>query len=79
MDKNISIEQVDSIVTLPLKHLITLDDLLSSDSEVLQRIGRELEDEGLMMGGHQSSTSGHRSNGSHSSHSSSTVESPLAD
>lgn len=58
--------------------LITLDELLSSESSMLQRIGRELEDEVVLMAGHSSTTSGHRSSGSHSSHSSSSmIEHPL--
>jgi len=50
--------------------LISLDDLLSSQSDVLNRIARDFEDDEKFPTGHQSSTSGHRSGGSHSSHSS---------
>lgn len=52
---------------------ITLDDLLSAQSGVLNRIARDLEemdDHSKNMAGHYSSTSGHTSSGSHSSHSS---------
>jgi hypothetical protein len=56
---------------------ITLDDLLSSESEVLNRIARDVEDGVQAMAGHSSTTSGHRSGGTHTSHSSAKVERPL--
>lgn len=52
---------------------ITLDDLLASQSSVLTRIARDLEEmdgDQPTMAGHFSSTSGHKSSGSHSSHTS---------
>jgi hypothetical protein len=50
---------------------ITLDDLLASQSSVLTRIARDLEEmDQPTMAGHFSSTSGHNSSGTHSSHTS---------
>ena len=52
---------------------ITLDDLLASQSSVLTRIARDLEEmdsDQPTMAGHFSSTSGHKSSGTHSSHTS---------
>ena len=52
---------------------ITLDDLLASQSSVLTRIARDLEEmdsDHPAMAGHFSSTSGHKSSGTHSSHTS---------
>jgi hypothetical protein len=57
---------------------ITLDDLLKSESAVLQRIGKEAMD-GPKAAGHTSSTTGHNSGGSHTSHTSAKTERPLAD
>lgn len=57
---------------------ITLDDLLAGQSTVLARIARDLEDMGDKhpTAGHFSSTSGHTSSGSHSSHSSGVSAAP---
>lgn len=55
---------------------LTLDDLLSSESAVLRRIAEEAQVE-IQAAGHYSSTSGHKSSGSHSSHTSARPETPL--
>lgn len=57
---------------------ITLDDLLASQSTVLARIARDLEtsDESHPSMGHNSSTSGHNSSGTHSSHTSGVSAAP---
>ena len=55
---------------------VTLDDLISSNSDVLNRIARDFESDNQTTA-HNSSTSGHSSNGSHNSHSSSQIEQPL--
>ena len=55
---------------------LTLEDLLSAESEVLKRVGRSYGVE-RAMAGHYSSTSGHNSSGSHSSHTMAKVERPL--
>jgi len=51
---------------------INAKDLLASESEVLERISKEVADQDIVevITGHNSSTSGHRSGSSHSSHSS---------
>lgn len=52
---------------------VTLDDLLAAQSEVLNRIAKDLEgdlDGSLPTAGHNSMTSGHNSKGSHTSHNS---------
>ena len=60
------------------KPRISLDDLLQSESEVLRRIAEEI-DAPPHAAGHSSTTSGHRSGGTHSSHTSAKPERPLAD
>ena len=55
---------------------LTLKDLLESESEVLRRLGN-ISSGSPQMAGHNSSTSGHNSMGSHSSHTSSQIERPL--
>lgn len=57
---------------------LSLQDLLDAESEVLNRVGRIYGPE-RTMAGHYSSTYGHRSSGSHSSHTSAKVENPLDD
>jgi len=57
---------------------VTLDDLLKSESAVLQRIGQQAV-EGPAAAGHTSSTSGHNSGGSHQSHTSAKTERPFGD
>ena len=52
---------------------ITLDDLLATESEVLNRIARDLEELDFTdtnMANHSSTTSGHSSSGRHISHTS---------
>jgi len=51
---------------------INAQDLLSSESEILKRIASEVVDSEIseIISGHYSSTGGHRSGSSHSSHSS---------
>ena len=52
---------------------INVKDLLNSESEVLERISKEVidnDDVVEIITGHSSQTSGHRSGSSHSSHSS---------
>jgi hypothetical protein len=52
---------------------ITLDDLLATESTVLNRIARDLEERDFTetnMAGHYSSTGGHSSSGTHNSHTS---------
>ncbi|MFN5937379.1 MAG: hypothetical protein ACK43L_04975, partial [Sphingobacteriales bacterium] len=51
---------------------INAQDLLSSESEILKRIASEVVDSEIseIISGHSSSTTGHRSGSSHSSHSS---------
>ena len=55
---------------------LKVKDLLDSESEVLDRIARELIDQEPKesMASHNSRTSGHRSGGSHQSHSSAIKE-----
>lgn len=55
-----------------MKSKINVKDLLNSESEVLERLSREVADQDVIevITGHSSSTSGHRSGSSHSSHSS---------
>ena len=55
---------------------LTIEDLLHTESKVLDRIARELVDQEprMMARGHNSRTSGHRSSGSHNSHSSAMKE-----
>lgn len=57
---------------------ITLDDLLASQSTVLARIARDLEtiDGSHPSMGHNSSTTGHNSSGTHSSHTSGVSAAP---
>ncbi|WJI79379.1 MULTISPECIES: hypothetical protein [unclassified Mesorhizobium] len=57
---------------------LSLQDLLDAESEVLNRVGRDYGPE-RTMAGHYSSTTGHRSSGTHSSHTSAKVENPLDD
>ena len=54
------------------KSKINAKDLLSSESQVLERISKEVADNDVVeiITGHSSSTSGHRSGSTHSSHSS---------
>lgn len=54
------------------KSKISAKDLLSSESQVLERISKEVADNDVVeiITGHSSSTSGHRSGSTHSSHSS---------
>ena len=58
--------------------VLTLDDLLDAESEVLNRLGRD-HDAGPKMAGHNSTSTGHRMSGSHSSHVSAQAEHPLAE
>ena len=54
---------------------LNIKDIASTESEVLDRIAEEFEENtGLELAGHSSSTSGHRSGSSHSSHSSAMKE-----
>lgn len=57
---------------------ITLDDLLAGQSNVLARIARDLEEMGDShpTAGHFSTTTGHNSSGSHSSHASGVSAAP---
>jgi hypothetical protein len=56
---------------------ITLEDLLASQSSVLNRIARDLEEmNGHPSAGHNSSTSGHNSAGTHNSHTSGVSSAP---
>jgi hypothetical protein len=72
-----SADQFD-VTTGDHEAFVTLDDLLSSSSDVLNRIAREIENDGQTTA-HSSSVSGHKSGGSHNSHSSqSQIEHPLA-
>jgi len=57
---------------------VTLEDLLKAESEVLRRIGESQSGEGPTMSGHYSSTNGHTSGGSHTSHTSARIEKPLS-
>lgn len=51
---------------------LTVADLIQSESEILQRIGEDIDaqKDGVMMAGHYSNTGGHTSKGAHSSHTS---------
>ena len=54
---------------------LNINDIASTESEVLDRISEEFEENaGLELAGHSSTTSGHRSGSSHSSHSSAMKE-----
>ena len=54
---------------------LNINDIANTESEVLDRISEEFEENaGLELAGHTSSTSGHRSGSSHSSHSSAMKE-----
>ena len=57
---------------------VTLDDLLAGQSSVLARIAKDLEDmDGLHpTAGHNSSTTGHNSTGTHTSHTSGVSSAP---
>jgi hypothetical protein len=57
---------------------LSLDDLLTAESEVLRRLGDEQTNNSPTMAGHYSSTNGHSSGGSHSSHTSAKIEKPLS-
>jgi hypothetical protein len=56
--------------------LLTLEDLVYAESEVLQRVARDHGNE-RAMAGHYSSTSGHKASSGHASHVSAKVENPL--
>lgn len=57
---------------------LTLEDLMQSESAVLRRINDDFQqDEGLAMAGHNSTTTGHNSSGSHTSHTSAVGENVL--
>lgn len=54
---------------------LNITDIASTESEVLDRIAEEFEENtGLELAGHTSSTTGHRSGSSHSAHSSAMKE-----
>jgi hypothetical protein len=54
---------------------LNINDLASTESDVLDRISEEFEENaGLELAGHSSTTMGHRSGSSHSSHSSAMKE-----
>lgn len=54
---------------------LNINDIASTESEVLDRISEEFEENaGLELAGHGSTTSGHRSGSMHSSHSSAMKE-----
>ena len=58
---------------------LSLDDLLSAESEVLRRLGdQQSTNAGPSMSGHYSSTGGHSSSGGHTSHTSAMIEKPLS-
>lgn len=58
-------DQVQSVTAL------TLEDLMQSESAVLRRINDDFrQDEGHAMASHNSTTSGHNSSGTHTSHTS---------
>jgi hypothetical protein len=68
-------EPVDEGAQQPV---LSLQDLLDAESEVLKRVGREYGTE-RAMAGHYSSTGGHKMGGSHTSHTMAKVENPLGD
>lgn len=54
---------------------LKVDDLMQTESELLRRIATEvIEGTGVEVGNHTSSTTGHRSGSSHSSHTSAMKE-----
>jgi hypothetical protein len=59
-----------------MKRKINAKDLIESESEILKRIASEVVDSEIneVVAGHSSSTSGHRSGGTHTSHSSAMKE-----
>lgn len=57
---------------------LTLNDLLEAESDVLRRLARDAANE-YTMAGHLSTTTGHKSSGTHTSHTSAKVERPLDD
>ncbi len=59
---------------------ITLDDLLGAESDVLNRIAKEIRDcaDDGPVAGHGSHSMGHSSSSSHASYSSARIEFPLA-
>lgn len=61
-----------------MSNKITLDDLLASQSSVLTRIARDIEEfnDHPSMAGHNSYTNGHNSNGTHTSHNSGVSAAP---
>ncbi|VTY39420.1 Uncharacterised protein [Xylophilus ampelinus] len=57
---------------------LTLEDLMQSESAVLRRINEEFQqDEGNAMASHNSTTNGHNSSGTHTSHTSAIGENVL--
>lgn len=57
---------------------LTLEDLMQSESAVLRRINDDFQqDEGFAMAAHNSTTSGHNSSGTHTSHTSAIGEDVL--
>lgn len=57
---------------------LTLEDLMQSESAVLRRINDDFQqDEGNTMASHNSTTSGHNSSGTHTSHTSAIGENVL--
>ena len=59
------------------KVVLTLQDLLEAESEVLKRVGREYSGKELAMAGHYSSTGGHKMGANHGSHTMAMGETPL--
>lgn len=57
--------------------VLTLEQLLVSESEVLKRVARQQLQASTSASGHYSSTSGHNMGGSHSSHTMAKVELPM--
>ena len=75
MEKQPLTEQNEETNSAP-SPMLTLDDLLVSESEVLKRIGRERLAQEAITAGHNSSTSGHNMSGTHQSHSMATSSDP---
>ena len=81
-----SVQNLDGVLTVSditahsknSEHQITLEDLMASESAVLKRLAEDFqEDDSHVMSAHNSTTSGHNSSGTHTSHTSAIEEKVL--
>lgn len=69
-------DAVQGVADVEQQPILSLQDLLDAESEVLRRVGRDYDTE-RAMAGHNSMSTGHRMSGTHTSHTSAKVETPL--